>query len=84
MNIKIYYRRNLKMSEGKLAAQVGHCVANIAMKYENFEVPHKIIVLKASDSKFDELKNSADHVQVDLGYTEVDPDTETVLGIYEE
>lgn len=84
MNIKVFYRRNLKMSEGKLAAQVGHCIANMAMKYENFDLPHKIVVLKASDAKFEELKSSADHVQVDLGYTEVDPDTETVLGMFYE
>jgi peptidyl-tRNA hydrolase len=72
------------MSEGKLAAQVGHCVANMAMKYENFDLPDKIIVLKSSNSNFEMMKESADHVQVDLGYTEVDPNTETVLGIFYE
>jgi peptidyl-tRNA hydrolase len=85
MNIKVYYRRNLKMSEGKLAAQVGHCVIQIALNSYGPRVPDKIVVLKASDVKFEELKSMADHVQVDLGYTEVDPNTETVLGIvYEE
>jgi peptidyl-tRNA hydrolase len=79
MKITTYYRRNLKMSEGKLAAQVAHCVANIALAQN--EVPEIVVVLKASDKKFEELKEKAEYVQVDLGFTELDPNTETVLGI---
>ena len=67
------------MSEGKLAAQVAHCVANIALAQN--EVPEIVVVLKASDKKFEELKEKAEYVQVDLGFTELDPNTETVLGI---
>jgi peptidyl-tRNA hydrolase len=69
------------MSEGKLAAQVAHCVANITLVA--MEIPHKIIVLEASDAKFNELKKEANHIQVDLGYTELEPNTETCLGIIE-
>jgi peptidyl-tRNA hydrolase len=69
------------MSEGKLAAQVAHCVSNITLL--TLEAPHKIIVLKASDAKFSELKEDASYVQVDLGYTELEPNTETCLGILE-
>jgi len=81
MTIKVYYRRNLKMSEMKLAAQVSHCVANLVMAC--LEVPHKIVVLKASDAKFEEFKGQASYVQVDLGLTELEPNTETCLGIVE-
>lgn len=83
MNIKIYYRRNLKMSEGKLAAQVAHCVANITL--QALEAPHKIIVLKASDKKYGEIKNTEKvaYSQVDLGYTELEPHMETCCGIIE-
>jgi len=69
------------MTSGKLAAQVAHCVSHIALKHN--EAPHKVVVLKASDTKFDELKKTAEYIQVDLGYTEVDAGTETVLGIIE-
>lgn len=79
MNIKVYYRRNLKMSEGKLAAQVAHCVSAITLGRN--QLAHKVIVLKASDTKFNELKEQAEYIQTDLGYTELEPYTETVLGI---
>lgn len=79
LNIKVYYRRNLKMTSGKLAAQVAHCVSRIALRHKI--EPYKIVVLEASDKKFEELKSIAAHVQVDLGFTEVEAGTETVLGI---
>lgn len=81
MNIKVYYRRNLKMPEGKLAAQVAHCVANITL--QALEAPKKVIVLKASDAKYLEHKKNAAYVQVDLGYTFFDGHTETCCGIIE-
>lgn len=81
MTIKVYYRRNLNMPDGKLAAQVAHCVANIVA--QTLEIPHKIIVLKASDTKYTELKKQAAYVQVDLGYTFFDGHTETCCGIIE-
>ena len=79
MIIKCYYRRNLKMSQEKLAAQVGHVVAHFSVKHQC--VPEKVIVLKASDTKFEEYKeNPFVFVQQDLGLTEVAKDTETVMG----
>ena len=80
--IKCIYNRNLKMSPAKLASQVGHVVANIAL------IPERIIVLKASKTKFDEKidqlssnTNFSDwHIQFDAGYTEVEKGTPTVVG----
>jgi len=84
--IKCLYRRNLKMSPEKLSSQIGHVCFNLG-KYN--PVPEKIIVLKASNFKFQEQKDRLLHgdmyqhpyyIQVDQGLTEVEPGTETVLG----
>lgn len=69
------------MPEGKLAAQVAHCVANITLGA--LEPPKKVIVLKVSDIKYVEYKKDADYIQVDLGYTFFDGPTETCCGIIE-
>lgn len=74
---KCYYRKNLKMSSAKLAAQVGHVTSMLSF---TITIPYKIIVLEASDAKFEKLKERSDYVQVDLGFTEVEAGTETVLG----
>ena len=74
MKIKAIYRRNLKMSEGKVAAQVAHAVKNLG------ETPQDctIVVLKVSDKKFNELIEENDcYVQIDLGFTEVELGTPT-------
>lgn len=78
MRIKAIYRKNLKMSEGKVAAQVAHAVKNLG------RTPHDctIVVLKVSDKKFNELieehgSKPEFYAQVDLGLTEVDVDTVT-------
>lgn len=75
---RLYYDKTLCMSEGKLAAQVGHVVAQLTLKQGN--VPSKIIVLEASHTKFKSYCESADYVQRDLGLTEVDEGTATVCG----
>ncbi len=74
MRIKAIYRKNLKMSEGKVAAQVAHAVKNLCTT--PFDID--IIVLKVSDKKFDELveenKNNGYalfYLQRDKGLTEV-------------
>lgn len=73
--IKAIYRKNLKMSEGKVAAQVAHAVKNIG--HTPFDI--NIVVLKVSDKKFNELikENPNCYIQVDKGLTEVEPDTPT-------
>ena len=78
---KLYYDKTLRMSEGKLAAQVGHVVAHLTLKQG--KVPSKIIVLEASHTKFESHCKSADYVQRDMGLTEVDEGTATVCGSLE-
>ena len=75
MRIKAIYRKNLKMSEGKVAAQVAHAVKNLPRTPRDIN----IVVLKVSDKKFKELVEAQAYavVQVDKGLTEVDPDTPT-------
>lgn len=78
---KLHYDKTLRMSEGKLAAQVGHVVAHLTLKQGN--VPSKIIVLEASHTKFESYCKSADYVQRDMGLTEVKEGTATVCGSVE-
>lgn len=78
--ITCYYRRNLKMSAPKLAAQVGHVVANLSINQK----PERIVVLQASDAQFEALKQTPRcYVQVDMGLTEVEAGIETVVGWWE-
>ena len=51
MKIKAIYRRNLKMTEGKVAAQVAHAVKNLGLTPTDCS----IVVLQVSDKKFEEL-----------------------------
>lgn len=82
--IKVYYRKNLKMSPGKLAAQTGHAVLGL-QPIEH----HSIVVLEASDKKFFEIledlkiRGAKYHVVTDAGYTEVAPGTNTCLAFVE-
>jgi hypothetical protein len=74
MRIKVIYRKNLKMSEGKLAAQVSHAVKNLGPTPADCS----IIVLKVSDKKFNELTSKTNcYIQVDRGLTELPPNTPT-------
>jgi peptidyl-tRNA hydrolase len=79
MKLKLYYRRNLKMSDGKLAAQCVH--AATGAKFPGGDMP--CCVLSASDARFEELKGRAAYVVRDAGFTELPPGTETVLAIFE-
>ena len=88
MKIKCLYRRNLKLSDQKLAAQVGHVVGNLVQITEDqIDRDSVIIVLKASDKKFaekhEELLDSKDvnwYIQIDRGLTEISEGTKTVMG----
>lgn len=74
MKIKAIYRKNLKMSEGKVAAQVAHAVKNLGKT----PIDCDIIVLRVSDKKFNELVVENDcYIQTDKGLTEVDSGTQT-------
>ena len=74
MKIKAIYRKNLKMSEGKVAAQISHAVKNLGIT----PIDCDIIVLKVSDKKFEELISENNcYVQVDKGLTEVESGTKT-------
>jgi peptidyl-tRNA hydrolase len=74
MKIKAIYRKNLKMTEGKVAAQVAHAVKNLGIT----PVDCDIIVLKVSDKKFEELILEKDcYIQIDKGLTEVESGTKT-------
>ena len=74
MRIKAIYIKNLKMSEGKVAAQVAHAVKNLGLT----PVDSDIIVLAVSRKKFGELIEENDcYVQTDKGLTEVEQGTQT-------
>ena len=74
MRIKAIYIKNLKMSEGKVAAQVAHAVKNLGVT----PIDSDIIVLAVSRKKFSELITENDcYVQTDKGLTEVEQGTQT-------
>jgi hypothetical protein len=75
MRIKAIYKKNLKMPEGKVAAQIAHAVKNLGIT----PLDSDIIVLKVSDKKFDELvkEHSDCYVQIDKGLTIVEEGTVT-------
>jgi len=72
--IKVIHRKKLKMSAGKLAAQVCHAVLGLGIT----GISHKIIVLEARDTQFWKLvKENQCYVHHDAGFTEVDQDEVT-------
>jgi len=82
--IKVLYRKNLKMSPGKLAAQTGHAVLGLQPIVDT-----SIVVLEASDKKFfekiEQLESEGEkhHVVCDAGRTEVEPGTQTCVAFLE-
>jgi hypothetical protein len=94
MKIICYYNKNLKMSEGKLAAQVGHVCKELGkvLWYQFQDPPRRedtIVVLGLRQNKFkekfSEVQNeSFFYAQRDLGLTEVDANTITAFGYIEQ
>jgi peptidyl-tRNA hydrolase len=82
MKLKILYRRNLKMTPGKIAAQAVHA----AIALEADDPMMSVVVLGVSDKKFEEEKLVHRRIAVvrDAGYTEVMPNTETCLAFYDD
>ena len=83
--ILVLYRRNLKMSEGKLAAQAVHAVLGLPAKYHDPTI--SVRVLMASNVRFaSALQNCKDkliehYVHHDLGLTELAVGTQTCLAM---
>ncbi len=93
----IVTRRDLTLSKGKLAAQVGHASVDCALKAQKYDrrgfdawyqAGQKKTVLKAGSEKdFHILKVAAEKAGLstalikDAGHTEIAPGTVTVLGI---
>ena len=97
MKLVVVARQDLKLSKGKLAAQVGHASVDCAlkaMKHDRraFDAWHasgqKKTVVKAADERtLFELKAVAERAGLsvalikDAGHTEIPPGTVTVLGV---
>jgi peptidyl-tRNA hydrolase len=77
MKVQVRYRKNLKMTPGKLAAQVAHVVVGLGVT----DPLCTIVVLCVSDSTFNRLRCQVEgnYVHVDSGFTEVEPGTATCL-----
>lgn len=86
MRIKIYYNKNLKMSDGKLAAQCCHVARELGRMQGSTGDHETVVVLGLSATKFDEmikiLHEGTDkhYIQVDSGRTEVPENTITACG----
>lgn len=90
-------RRNLKLSAGKLAAQVSHAAVDCALKAQDRdprtfkkwlgEGQKKVVVKVESEKDFYPLKQFAEDLGLatsliqDAGHTEIPSGTVTVLGI---
>jgi len=95
MKIKIYYRKNIKLSPAKLASACSHCANQLGYMLSQlgeYNDPQDctIVVLMASDKKFNEIKKEIQsyedvlsHLHVDKGITEVEPNTCIAFGYVE-
>lgn len=85
MRLKIIYKKNLKMTGGKIAAQAVHA----AMGIGHIDPEMSIVVLGFSNKKYKQLlidliKKDKLHYEVhDAGYTEVNPNTNTCVAFFD-
>ncbi|MFA5261029.1 MAG: aminoacyl-tRNA hydrolase [Candidatus Omnitrophota bacterium] len=87
--LKIIYKKNLKMSTGKVAAQCVHAAAGLGFT----DGLMSVVVLGVSDNKWKETMRELGekgyvipfscYVVKDAGYTEVKPGTETCAAYFE-
>lgn len=79
MTLKIIYRKNLKMSPGKIAAQAVHAAIGLGV----VSYSTRVVVLAVSDKKFDEITSMENCFIVhDAGHTEVAPGTATCAAYF--
>lgn len=84
--LKVLYRKNLKMSPGKIAAQAVHAAIGLGAN----DPMMSVVVLGVSDTKFAtegglfHFKPDPFYIVRDAGYTEVPAGTETCMAFYEE
>lgn len=89
MRIKIYYRKNLKMSAEKLSAQCGHVAKELGRLLPSNGRTDTITILRVSDKKYKELclqyqvEGVYWYQQIDSGLTEVPEGTITCFGFIE-
>lgn len=78
MKVNIRYNKNLKMSEGKIAAQVARLIIQMGITDKECD----IVVLMAYNSTFKRLCKQIPNVHIfyDVDKTELDKDPATVLG----
>ena len=82
--VKILYRKNLKMSTGKVAAQCSHAASRLTKMTDQITV--KTVCLGVSNKKFEEARqncidNNLQYCTIrDAGRTEVESGSETVIG----
>lgn len=97
MKMVVVARKDLRLSAGKLAAQVGHAAVDCALKAQRhapdaFEAWHdegqkKVVVKAQGERELFEIKAQAERLGLttaliqDAGHTELPPGTITVLGV---
>jgi PTH2 family peptidyl-tRNA hydrolase len=83
----IVVRKDIKMSPGKMAAQVAHAAVNCALIAKKREGQKKAVLKVNSLLELHEIKAAAEaaglvvSLIVDAGMTELPPNTTTCLGI---
>lgn len=93
----IVARKDIKLSAGKLAAQVGHASVDCALRAQKYapeafrrwhsEGQKKVVVKALGEAELFRLKSEAERLGLttaiiaDAGHTELPPGTITVLGV---